>query len=286
MKKIILVLAFSLICAGVCFAQTTPNPPSLYPHLSSWSGGGEVLIDTGPNTNGADARGLCEEPLSGFQPALGYTPLNPANNLNDVPNKPLAITNLGALASGGAAGGDLSGVYPNPTVAQINGAVVPATVPVVGTNSNRQIIASVAANSQRSVASPTAPASTSGWAMQGLSGSITPSRTGNVLIMISGTVVSPAGTTAGLGVAYQISYGTGAAPANSTTIIGTQVGSVQEYTNGAIVTAADVHQPFSTQAVVTGLTVGTAYWIDLAAESLGTASDMGLSNVLVSVIEQ
>lgn len=40
----------------------------------------------------------------------------------------------------GVAGGDLSGLYPNPRVAKMNGAVVPPNLACVGTNSSSQII--------------------------------------------------------------------------------------------------------------------------------------------------
>ncbi|MGD0216317.1 MAG: hypothetical protein ABSC45_02245 [Desulfobaccales bacterium] len=145
----------------------------------------------------------------------------------------------------------------------------------------------VAAYDQKTgTSSPTAPASTSAYKMQGLAGSITPTRSGRVLITICGTIIAPTGTTVDNGILYQISYGTGGAPSNAGTLTGTQIGVIQEYTNPAAITAADLHVPFSVSVVVTGLTLNTAYWIDLAAESVTTASDMGFTNVGISALEQ
>lgn len=141
-------------------------------------------------------------------------------------------------------------------------------------------------SSQSLPADPTVPASTVAYAMQGLAGTITPSVDGDVLVIIAGTVVSPAGTAAGLGISYQLSYGTGAVPVNGAAITGTQVGVVQTYTNPAIVAAAaDVHVPFSLQSIITGVVAGTPYWLDLAAISLVTASDMGLASIVVTALE-
>jgi hypothetical protein len=137
---------------------------------------------------------------------------------------------------------------------------------------------------QKSVASPTAPNSTSAFTMQGLAGAITPTASGNVLITISGTILTTNGTIA-FGISYQISYGTGSAPTTNAALAGTQAGTVQTFTAPVAVTAADVAQPFSTTVVVTGLTAGTTYWIDLAAKALGAASAYSFSAVSVTPVE-
>lgn len=132
----------------------------------------------------------------------------------------------------------------------------------------------------------TAPNSTSAFKMQGLSGSITPEASGDILVIISGTVIANTGTTATHGAKYQISYGTGTAPGSNATLAGTQVGAIGEYRNGFALSAdTDLNFPFSIAATITGLTPGTAYWLDLAAESVTTASDIGFANVNISAIE-
>ncbi len=142
----------------------------------------------------------------------------------------------------------------------------------------------VKANSASTVAAPGGPSSATAYKMQGLAGSITPSSSGNVLIIISGYFTSTANA-ADYGILYQISYGTGAAPTNNGTLAGTQVGAVQIYANPTTVVAADVFVPFSISWVVTGLTPGTAYWIDLAAEAL-TATGVAANHVTIVALEQ
>ncbi len=141
---------------------------------------------------------------------------------------------------------------------------------------------SAAGSSQPS--NKTAPASTTTFFMQGLAGTITPVTTGNVMITINGTLTSTT-TTAGDGITFQVSHGTGSAPANAAALTGTQDGTIQTYRNPATVTAADVDIPFSQTVVLTGLTIGTAYWIDEAAKSVGTASSAAMTAVNISAVE-
>lgn len=137
---------------------------------------------------------------------------------------------------------------------------------------------------QSSAASPTAPASTSAYKMQGLAGTITPLVSGTVAIDVCGTLAASS-TTINDGINLQISIGSGSAPSNAGTLAGTQIGQIVTYTNPATVTAADVHVPFCHSAIATGLSVGTAYWIDEAAESVTSASDTKLTAVNIRAME-
>lgn len=103
-------------------------------------------------------------------------------------------------------------------------------------------------------------------------GSIKLQGSGRLLIMLSGDIKND---TTGDGATVQLSYGTGTAPANGAALAGTQVGNTESFTalTGVLVV------PFSQQAVVSGLTVGTTYWLDAAVKAVtgGTASILNLS---------
>ena len=160
------------------------------------------------------------------------------------------------------------------------------------------------ASNQTTVSSaPTAPSSTSVFQTAGLGASgatLTPTMTGTVEVTISGNIcigttncsASGTGTAATTGIKYQIYWGTGTAPANGTSVASncsttscTAVGVVQTAENGVAMTAGDYFRPFSINVLITGLTVGTATWFDLGAESIGVASGQGFSVASVTVKE-
>ncbi len=114
--------------------------------------------------------------------------------------------------------------------------------------------------------------------MMGLAGTITPVGSGNVLIIISGTIINASGIADGAKV--QIRYGTGTAPGNGSSLTGTIAGGLVQYISST--TAGKV--PFSLNAVVSGLSLSVAVWIDvgLAAITGGTAS---IADVSISATE-
>jgi hypothetical protein len=128
---------------------------------------------------------------------------------------------------------------------------------------------------------PTGTTNTTGL-MMGLSNTnsaliLTPIMTGRIFITICGVV---ANTTTADGAKWQIRAGTGAAPANAAALTGTAYGSLQQMTFLTGVLSA----PFSCTALITGLAVGTAVWLDisLGANTAGTAT---MTSVAVSAFE-
>jgi hypothetical protein len=117
--------------------------------------------------------------------------------------------------------------------------------------------------------------------MMGLGSTITftPARSGIVLIIISGSTNNS--TNGNYGTAIQLRYNTGSAPNYNTALTGTTAG-VQLDVSG--IGSTTRWYPFTINAVVSSLTVGSAYWIDLSLATIvgGTASIRDLN---VSVVE-
>ena len=129
---------------------------------------------------------------------------------------------------------------------------------------------------QSSPTNPTGTTSTTA-VMMGVAGSIRMQGSKRILIMISGDISNDTTTD---GVTARLSYGTGTAPVNGAALTGTQVGTAVSFT--ALTGVLTV--PFAIQAIVSGLTLGTLYWIDLAVAAV-TGGTSSVSNLSVSVIE-
>lgn len=132
--------------------------------------------------------------------------------------------------------------------------------------------------SQFTPADPTGTANGTGQMMGlGTTCVVTPRSSGRFLILASGTVFN-AGI--GQGVNLQLRTGTGVAPANAAALTGTASGGLQHIVDATITSKGS----FGVNGIVSGLTVGTAVWIDisLAAVTAGTAT---ITDVSVSVVE-
>ena len=128
---------------------------------------------------------------------------------------------------------------------------------------------------------PSGTTSTAG-VMAGLAKSITPTSTGRILIFISGQATNGTGDS---GFKFDIRYGSGAAPSNGNALTGTQVGGT--VTGSGVVSGSTTGVPiasFSHQGIVSGLTLSTAYWIDIGEYAV-TAGTATFSNINVTIIE-
>ena len=116
-------------------------------------------------------------------------------------------------------------------------------------------------------AAPVGPASTSTFTMQGLGTTITPTTTGRVTFTASGLILTTI-TTVSSGIYCFFYYGTGTAPLNGASLTGSSLGGNLIYSiPTAPGSASNIQVPFSRTFIVTGLTVGTPYWLDAACEA-------------------
>lgn len=112
-----------------------------------------------------------------------------------------------------------------------------------------------------------------GGVQMGLGGTITPTVTGRVLMLISGDVIN---NTILDGAKVQIRYGSSSpGPVNGSALAGTAAGGQVQY----LAATSSGRAPFCLNALVTGLTLSAATWIDasLAAVTGGTATIENLS---------
>jgi hypothetical protein len=185
----------------------------------------------------------------------------------------LAITSGGTAAATAAAAFANLGAAPlaSPT---FTGVPAAPTAPLPATNTTQLATTAFSHGlvfnriAQRGTpADPTGTALTATYAMMGFAIAVVPQVTGRLLVSFGGIARN---NTAGGGCVLYIAYGTGAAPVNGATATGTQVTSAV----GLFGSPASVQVPYCCVGLITGLTIGASYWLDLAlrSDTAGTAS--------------
>jgi hypothetical protein len=192
----------------------------------------------------------------------------------------VTVTSLGVTATGNSTvTGSLtvtSTLIAQATLANTGNQIImgtPNTLTLVSAQASSQLLnfpairetELVAIRPQITSTSPGNPAATASttFVMMGLAQAITPQVTGRVLFCIEGTIQN---NTAGDGTDVEITYGTGAAPGNGVAVTGTVVAGFVR--GGSTNQPVSLNIPFSLLGIGTGLTVGTAYWFDLAVRAV------------------
>jgi hypothetical protein len=131
-------------------------------------------------------------------------------------------------------------------------------------------------------ASPTTPTGTTSATdkMMGLGSTcaVTPTISGRLKVEFFGALLS----TGGFSSTLKVYYGTGSAPANGAAVTGTQLGNRSTLAGSG---TSNLTSLFANGGVVTGLTVGTAYWFDLAMNSSNVANTAGVDILSFNAFE-
>lgn len=111
----------------------------------------------------------------------------------------------------------------------------------------------------------------------GMGGTSTPSTTGIVLMIITGSVKSANSATT---CKPQLRYGTGTAPVNGAALAGTTLGNIVP------INTTSSNEPGYSLAGVVSLTVGTTYWIDISIISTDNVSACTAQGNTITAMEQ
>jgi hypothetical protein len=189
------------------------------------------------------------------------------------PDQTVALTTPVSVADGGT--GTASPSLVAGTGISVSGSWPDQTVTSIG----------AAAGTQALALAPAGPGSTVAYSMQGMGATITPDFTGRISVNYNANLVTT-DTAAGDGISLEFYYGTGAAPSNGAATTGTLVSIGPNppnivWTLSSTAIAADVSVPVSKSFIVAGLTLGTTYWFDAAAEAIGATGTSGSNAMIV-----
>jgi hypothetical protein len=174
-------------------------------------------------------------------------------------------TESAAFPTASAFGTDDAGAYAGTTFNKVT-ITAPATAATLALTNNKTNDLGMA-NSSSAPGAPAGTTSTAAFKMMGLAGAFTPTKTGSAVFTIVGNV---ANSVNGDATFLALRHGTGTAPANDAALAGSACGGSPR----ADAAAAGQRVPFTLVCYVTGLTVNTAYWLDVAMEAItgGTSS--------------
>jgi len=254
-------------------------------HIATFKGTTGMIQDGGVApivnlyTGGTTTGSANAQVLALLSPATGFSLANPGDTIICTAGYANTGDTTVQITSPAVAATHLRKNSPAGLVALTGGEIVAGndmilTVDASGTYFILMNPVSVNASSQTTAASPAAVTSTTG-KMIGLAGAITPTNTGKVQIIINGAAAPSGGD-----ITLAIKTGTGSAPANGDAATGTTRGIATRYSYTGSVS---INGSFALNALVTGLTVGTAYWIDI--DALSASGSITLTDVCITAVE-